>query len=65
MTLSGSSPRAVSMRMGMALVRASARHFLASTTPLWPGSIQSSRIASGSTASSSRWAATPSSAQVG
>ena len=31
----------------MALVRASARHLRASARPLWPGSIQSSRISVG------------------
>ena len=49
----------------MALVRASLRHWRASCRPLWPGSIQSSRIRSGSKASISRCAASPSSAQIG
>src|SRR6478672_4367346 len=53
------------MRMGMPLVRTSERHLRASCTPLCPGSIQSSRITSGNTVSSSRWAAAPSSAHTG
>ena len=41
------------------------RHLRANARPLWPGNIQSSRITSGKTASSSRCAESPSSDQIG
>eukprot|EP01139_Manchomonas_bermudensis_P000841 Amastigsp_a968_5.p3 type:complete len:108 gc:universal Amastigsp_a968_5:695-372(-) len=53
------------MSIGTCLVLACDRHFFASDNPLCAGSIQSSRMTSGSTASSSRCAASPSIAQIG